>query len=399
MHRLFAVGVACLLVFVALMPYLPNASATSYTITGPYYDDGSVPTLYQNVTCYYTDGEVTVYTLIGSGGVPQTLSLNASLTPEYISWSSTGLANFTRLYYFAGASAANINIYLPTPTATALIYQFAIADFYGMSNPYIASVTMLNGVQQIIERKPLTVATVSLVLEQWRSYQITIQCDQGSYSQTFSAESTTFSNLEVLPGAFPVANMTGRIASGYRVNGTTIYGSYSDASNATSWVNFVISHTSLSTTVTDYSYNASGSSYSFYWGSADSTVSYTLSMYAYYNGSSHLFVYPCGAPATSTNPFSGLNGLFGSLPLAWNAGFIESVDVDVSQGIAIFLIIAALAVGSYWSMTLGCGLSYIVGLLLLYLGWWQGAVGPLILAGIVNFFVIWVEAKKREREF
>jgi hypothetical protein len=91
--------------------------------------------------------------------------------------------------------------------------------------------------------------------------------------------------------------------------------------------------------------------------------------------------------------------MFGGLPVAWAGGFIQYMSFDVSQGVAIFLIMLALCVGSYFSMTLGCGLSYAVGLILAYLGWWAASTGPLILAGIITGLIMWIEAKKREREY
>jgi hypothetical protein len=366
----------------------------SYTINGPYYEDnGAVANTVVDVTVYYTNGETETLTLNGTTGVAQTVILNGSLTPSYISWQAISNFSYTRLYYLTDTTEAAIKIFIPNVESTAAIYQFTIADFYTMTNPYLASGITVDGALDnqfyIIERKPLTVSTVSLIMEQWHSYTLVFECDQGTYTQVFSAESTFLTNINILSGAFPANVSQGVTVDAERV-GSEVDINYVDGDNLTSWVNASINHYVGAGKIVDYSLNVSGSILAANYTGADPTVNYEVVIYANQNGTIHRWILQLPADV-SANPFTGIFDFLGD----WE---INGQTIDPAQLIAAFLICLALAVGSVFSLGFGCVFAWIIGGVCIAVGWWQASLPIFGLAGFISIFIAIEEAKRTVRE-
>ena len=373
----------------------------TYQLYGPYYEDGSVLHGIVNVKMYQTDNSTYSFILNGTSGFADSKVIYLSKPAQYFTWNiSSGDLNYSRVYDVMDSTHLDtIHLTVPDINDPYNIYQFTISDFFGMSDPFLEASINVNGQTWVTERRALTVATPSFTLSQWHSYALTFRCNQGVYSQSFSAESTLTTNLLVLPGAFPTNTLTSVTTNAYRINGTSIQASYLDPSLNTTWINFVISHIDNNNIIIDFNQTVPSSSYTLTWNYADASFDYTVEMKASYAGTICTYDYPCGTVLSSSNPFGVFTNLFGSLPLYWQGGFMVYANFDLTQLVAIALIMLALCVGSYFSMTLGCGLSWAVGLFLAWAGWWQASVGPLILGGITVGLIIWVEAKKKEREF
>lgn len=380
-----------------IQTFIATLPVGGYVVAGPYYEDnGQVANREVNVTTRYTNGETTIHLLNGTTGSATLLVLNPALTPEYLSWEAIANFSYTRIYYLTNTTTASIKIFVPNIDSTAAIYQFTITDFYGMTNPYIASAIIVDGTlnqqQYILERKPLTVSTVSLVMEQWHSYTLIFSCDQGTYSQIFSAESTYLTNINILTGAFPASVNNGSVGLAYRINGTSIYASYVDGDNLTIWTTITITHYVGSVKLTDYTNNYTSFPITLTWTSAVNTTDYTATFLANRNGTIYTYTFTLPSlEAYSTNPFADIFDFLGTLT-------INGQTLDPGQLVAAFLIMCALAIGSVFSLEFGCVFAWIIGGVCIAMGWWQTGLPIFGLAGVTSIIIAIVEAKKTIRE-
>lgn len=376
-----------------------------YQFNGPYYLNTQQNPLASTsviINALYVNGSVYSFTLAGNQ-----IEIYSSSPIKQISWNASSSLNYTSLIDFTPNQQLigvfnSINIFIPNPNSPFFQYTFPVTDFVGVTNAYLQmSVNTSTSNSAMTEQVSLSAAsTPTFVMQQYQTYTLSFICDQGTYSEQFTAEATYVNSLTIFPGMFGVNNATQRTINSYATNNTNIYVTYQDPTSQTSWVNFIITENINNNNQIDYNYTASASTASINWNSADtSTTAYTVTITDLYQGTTETYIYNIAAAPSTNNPFTSISGLFGQLPLSWTGGFISYLPFDASQAIAIALIMVALCVGSYFSMALGCGLSWVVGVFLWYVGWWQAAVGPIILGGILVGFIIFIEAKKREREF
>jgi hypothetical protein len=358
-----------------------------YTVTGPYYESGSVgPNT--TVTVYYTSGFVESLALNGSLGSAQTLSLNPNYVPLYITWNVT--SSYLRTYYYNPLlTSEDALIFIPDPSVAILPYSFYVADFYGMDSPYLSSSIAFNGTNHVVERVKANINPITFMMQQWYYYTLTYTCTQGTYSHGFHAETTFSQNDNILAGMFPSANFTSPLsAHANRFNSTRITATYQNTNATTQWLYFNITHRSGLSTILDYSLNVSSNSYTLNWDNAIADVSYMVSIQASINGTVTEWRYPAAAIPVSANPFSGMFSALGT----WPVGF------DADQLPAAIIILCVLAVFSYSSAGVGAVLSFVVGGVLIVLGWFTPNLQVFGFSGFVAIILGFLDAKRTERE-
>lgn len=367
----------------------------SFVIHGPYYEDGSVAPTALNVTLHYTNGNTQVFLLNGTDGNATTYIFDPTYTPSFFSWTAS-TSNYTRLYYLTDLVSAEVNIYIPDPESTPQIYQFTISDYAGMTNPYIATAKTINGTVEYMERKPITVSTLSFLMEQWTSYNIVFQSTQGSYSVPFSAENSFLTNLNAAPLLFPVETIdTNYTAYAEAYNSTSIQVSYADYDNITTSVTFAIIHVSGDTQTVDYNTTIStfnstypSGSYTTYWNSRDSTESYSISILAVRDGVSYSWTYAVLATAQA-NPFTGMFDFLGDWPN----------NIDPAQIIGgVIIILSGIGIFSYFGTGMGCGFSWVMAGILSVIGWFNLSIPMFVFSGFVTVLIYIDERKQVIRE-
>lgn len=377
---------------VAFLPSQVKATTYTYTIIGPYYEAGAVAPKYVSGGIVNSNGTVQYWNVSGVGGTAQTKVLGTYATPAlYIAWNVTTVANATKRYYFflSSATSDTVNIMIPLATFPYFNYQFIVADFYGMTNPYLQTTTTVNGTTWIVERQPLLASPTSFIMQQYQVYGLQFVCTQGTYSQSFTAENTFSNSLAVLAGAFPTSPYGNELyAYAERLNGSNIQIQYADPSNSTIWLYIEIYHSIGSYQITDYTLNTTGYSYNQLWVMGNSLLDYTVLVQAYVYGQEYDYSFSCPGPTTGTNPWIGLLDSLGS----WPPG------LEPSQIIATAIILAFLCIGSYASVDVGCVLAWLATGILVVLGWYTIAIPNFVFAGFVTFLVIFAHAKKTERE-
>jgi hypothetical protein len=304
-----------------------------------------------------------------------------------------------------------LRLYIADPDVAQAYYNLNIIDFASMSNPYLqVSVTnMVDGAATlfVLERHDLeSASTVPFVLSQFQTYTLNVICDQGTYSQLFTAGNEFTVNIPVLAGVFPT--VTGGLPKfdAARLNSSTIAVSYIDSSLLTDWLYFTVTHRSGSATITDYTYNSTGDTQTIVWAYAEIDNSYLVSATASINGTLYTWIVPVGQ-ASSSNPFLGLIDWLGhdtpTLPEVHTGWPFGMSSLQIAQLIAAAIILLFLCIGSFRSAGACCILAWIIGGVMLYLGWWGGgtvaASIPLFaLAGFLSVFIALDEGKQTVRE-
>lgn len=373
-----------------------TVTGSAYTITGPYYENGNLVNGNVNVTLTYTNGFSEVYNLDGSDASADSISFSLAYTPYSFSWQTTDGANYTRLFYLGTAGSSALNLYLPSNTSEAQIYQFTISDYAGMTNPYISITKNLNGTTQLIERKPITVSVVSFVMEQWSTYNILLECDEGSYSVPFSAESSFYTNINAAPLMFDTPDTSGNFtAYSQAYNETVIRTQYADYDDTTTSLNITIFHgdggdltVDSSTVIANFNTTYISTQYTSDWTSRDSEENYVVFIIATRDNATYSWRYMILA-STPSSPFVGIFDFLGD----WPNG------VDPAQVIGgVLVVFGGVAVFSYMGTAAGCAFSWIIAGILAFMGWFTISVPMFIFAGFITVLIYIDESKKTARE-
>ncbi len=369
---------------------VPQAQAVYiYPVSGPYYDDGTIPNENVTVTAYFMNNTIYTFQLQGNGTHVDNVNLTSTSQISKMVWNASSANNYTRVNdIFFGLYGTRI--YIPNPATYSFVYSFTVTDFYGMSNPYLQTSVSSDGINYyVVESKLIESNPITFVLQQYTSYRLTFRCTQGTYTQTFSAEEVFTIDLLVMHGAFLSTNTTYIEANATRPTSTSILTQYLDPSASTTWMYYTVTHKVGTTTYTDYTYNNTGSSQSDLWSSANATVDYTVNMQALVGTETYTWTIPVSASTIGTNPFTGLITPLGTWPSGFNADELPW----------IIIVICVAAIFSFWSVTAGAFLSWIIAGVFMALGWITVIPVPVYgLAGVVCFLVGYAESKKTERE-
>jgi hypothetical protein len=397
----------------------PTASPTPLpayyyvTLIGPLFEDApdTMAAGGNTVRCLltYTNGTIADFTMTSTVGTPGTLSITSSTPFVQLTWNASSTSatyNGTRTYRFAnGANGINdqtVRIFIVHEDKPANLYTFSISDYYGMTAPYLETSISPDGTTNyIVERINLEESGgyVTFVMQQYQMYTLHFVCAQGTYSPTFTAATIGTPgqlpyNLNVLAGNFAATTTsTSIVALSQRINATHIISSYSDATSLTSWVYILISHQQGTTTIYDYTNNATGNTQLFTWEQAESTLDYNVNIQSLSNGT--LYTWNFAASITSTtNPWDGVLDFLGTTTNTLPVTYTGWGGIDPAQLIAAALIMAALGIGSFYSTTASMVVAWAIAGILLKLGWWQGSAPLFVLAMVFTALVAIDEYKK-----
>jgi hypothetical protein len=237
-------------------------------------------------------------------------------------------------------------------------------------------------------------------MQQYQIYTLTFVCEQGSYSQTFTAATLGTPgqlaiSLNVLAGNFPTTSTTSVItAYANRTSSNTLTVTYLDPTSNTTWVAVAITHLQGTTSITDYTSNSTGNSVTFTWGSADANTNYYITVTALSGGTTYSFTLTIASSA-GTNPWAQIDwDNLGSYIPTLPATYSGWGGIDPTQLLAAMLILFALGIGSYYSTGASCLISWVIGGVLLMMGWWQGSIPLFALAGFFTVLILIDEYKK-----
>jgi len=412
MNPRVTISVLCLslMVFFVMFVAVPLVHADTYTYTfnGPYYDGGDVANADVGLAIQWINGTVHYFNLSANGITEDTETFTSTAAAHIVTWNASTLLNLTRVIEFTGEASEEYNVCIPPSVLPVGTYAFSVTDFAGMTNPFLQTSISPDGVDSwVVERRSLnTTGTVTFTMTQYGTYTLTILCDQGSITQLFTAENVFTIDLPVLSGAFPAANTTLPTFTAQRLNSSLIGIAYSDSSATTNWLYVNITHKQGSTVIFDYSTNNTGSSQSILWNAADADKAYSVTGIADIDGVNKTWVVAV-PKLPSENPWLGiwdwLGNENGTLPMV-HTGFPDGMSsAQIAQLVAACIIVFFLGIGSFKSTGACCVLAWIVGGVMLYLGWWGGgtvyaSIPNFALAGFLSVIIAIQEGKSTERE-
>ena len=377
--------------------YIKQAEAVTYynyTFTGPTYDYSAVP--YNGattVTLTYANMSTYSFTLQATGYVADTKYISSTNRIIQAVWNATTSpsANLTRIYsYFQDTRDDNttLQVRVMDPTQAYYQYTFSIADFYGMTNPFLETILYNEGYTYVVERQNLNIGVVSFLMTQYTPYKLSFVCDQGTYTQDFTPGSTYAINLQVLSGFFPSTVTNDSLATATRSNATTLGITYFDPDSETDWLYVTISHQDGTYLIIDDSHNYTSSANSVTRIlTVDNETDYYVQVLAYRYGGVIEWDFACPI-LHATNPFTGLLDFLGT----WPTGF------DPAQIFAATIIMCALGLGSFRSAGVSCVLAWIIAGIMLAIGWFTISVPMLALAGVLSVLVVLTEGKETTRD-
>jgi hypothetical protein len=398
---------------ISIIISLPTVNAqTSYTynFAGPYYYDGGMANA--NVSCamLWVNGTTYRFQLNGTGVAIDTVNITSTFPAYQILWNASSTLNYTSIIDFQPLTTTqNINIYIPSPNTPAFIYTFIPTDFVGMTHAYLKCGLSTDGsTYNLLQQADLnSTSDPAFVLSQYGTYQLSFLCDQGTYTQMFTAQNVFSNTIPVLAGMFPTTNLTYPTFTVQRVNSSLIGISYVDPSTSTAWLAINVTHRSGSTTINDYYTNNTGSSQTILWNGADLDKSYTVYAVAMIGTTSR--TWSLIAPVEpNSNPFMGIFDFLGQsidtfphVDTGWPVGMSS---LQIAQLIGASIIMLFLCIGSFRSAGACCILSWIIAGIMMFLGWWgdstttYATVPMYVFSGFVGLVVHLGEAKQTERE-
>lgn len=384
------------------------ASATTYTYTlGPiYYDDNTVVNGAISVKLYYNDGSTATATVTQTS-TPNTTAVTSSSHLKFLTWNASSTC--TRVFTSSSATATtseNISLTaLVTYGYTYTNYTLSVIDFAGMNNPFIEVKTATATTLSVGKYSLNSTSSAVVTLGQFHDYNVVISCDAGTYTQTFFADTTTTVNIPVLAAAFPVTNVSYPTLNAVRTNTTAITFSYDDPTDSTDWLYFNLTHANGLDTILDYTSNTTGNTQTIVWNGADADKSYFVTALSSYNGTSTGWVLTVNR-AVGDNPFTGVFDFLGTntetIPFYYTGWPNGMNSAQIAQLIAAFIITMFLGIGSFRNAGASCVMAWIVGGIMLAIGWWNGglaqagssALPEFVLAGFLSVIIAIQEGKQ-----
>lgn len=400
--------IAICLVMIGALFIVQPVSATTYTYTlGPiHYDDDTVFNGAISVQLYYSDGSRAA-ALVTQTSTPNTTVVTSSYHLRYLTWNASSTC--TRVFTSSTTettTAETIGLSaLVTYGYTYTNYTLSVIDFAGMTNPFI-EVTTSTATEHSTGKFSLnSTSSAVFTLGQFHQYKISISCDEGSYLQTFFADTTTTVNIPVLAAAFPITNTSYPVLNAVRTNTTAITFTYDDPTDSTDYLYFNITHNTGSNAILDYTSNTTGNTQTIIWNGADADKSYFVSALSSYNGTSTGWILNVNR-AAADNPFTGVFDFLGvnvdTIPFYYTGWPNGMNTAQIAQLIAAFIITMFLGIGSFRNAGASCVMAWIVGGIMLAIGWWNGglaqagssALPEFVLAGFLSVIIAIHEGKQ-----
>lgn len=381
---------------IAITAFLSCASLVSgqttytYIFQGPFYLSGSVDSQ-DSVQCNIKWSNLTVSNVnLSSSSFTQIISTNYWI--KEVTWNSSTAQNFTsQLVYSQPTSTSSIpiNIYVPDPNQPFFLYTFPITSFVPLTNGYLAMHINIAGVSNTMaEQVSLDAAGVpTFVMQQFQTYTLTVTCDEGTYSQQFSAQNIQSTTISILGGSFGT-NTTGKLeASAERVANDKINLYYNDPNSTTTSINALIYHQYGTSKTYDFNQTVSGSNYNATI-TVDAGTEYFAVITSVKSGETLVYKYTCPITVIPANYFDGLFDFLGN----WPAGF------DPAQIFAAGIIVCCLGVGSKWSTGFSCVAAWIMTGIFMALGLFTIGIPMLFVSGVFAIFIVLKESKEQSMD-
>lgn len=409
MRKIFALTLVLVFLACCFVVQPVKGQSYTYTLNGPYYDDGSVANADISVTIKFYGAADQTFIMSGDGATANTTVINSSYQAQSMLWNASSALNYTSIYDFLDDTSDEVNLYIANPDNVVNLYYFSISDIgANMIDPYIQTSITPDGVNSdVVERRSLNgTATVAFVMTQFKTYTLTFICDAGSYSQTFLADITTSINLPILYGAFPASNSSIPTFDATRLNSTLIEFTYADSSSSTDWLYLLVTHKSGTSTINDYVSNTTGYSQIIDWNYAVSSFDYVV----YANASLGGTVFSWQVTVSKVQPDNPWEGQLDWLGPTANTypdalmGWPEGMSsVQVGQLIACGVIILFLGIGSFRNAGAAMVFAWIAGGLMMVMGWYTGGAAqagassiPLFCFGLFLGIITHMQEKKSE---
>lgn len=368
-----------------------KATSYTYTLHGPYYEDGSIPTADVLVSLSFFGNTTQSFVMSSNGAVANTTVITTTTPARTMTWNASTSLNYTSIYDFLDVTSDEVNLYIPNPDTPVGLYSFTVSDIgANMINPFLQSSTEPDGItNEIVERRSLNgTATVTFVMAQFRTYTLTFICEEGSYSQPFFADTTFDINLPVLYGAFPSSNSTLPVLEVTRLNSSLIEIEYVDSASLTNWLFLNITHRDGTSTINDYNSNTTGHTQVISWNEAVGNWNYII--YANASTSGGIYTWQITVPKQAgDNPWDGQFDWLGNdtetFPdylMGWPEGMTSA---QIGQLMACGIIMLFLGIGSYKNAGASMAIAWIAGGIMFALGWYSGGAAQAGASGIPLF--------------
>lgn len=357
-------------------------------INGPYFESGLVAPYLVNVTLSKLDAAPYSFSLDGAGGA-DLVEVNCTTQPTALSWNITSPStNKTRTMHLTSETFEEVYIFIPNDDEPYYLYTFTVTDFAGITNGYLETVINVNGSNRIVERQSLDLINAVPFWMTWaHRYELRIICDEGTYNYGgFIALSEQNQGLIITKDMFPVAQPGMNVTvSALRLNATWLQVNYTDSQAQTYWLYVAFKTKQGYGWAIAYSTNNTGQTQQINWYSASATLDYRVTVTALRTEQS-TWTFSLPKAATTTNPWTGLLDILGTLPF------------PVAQLVGVCLVVCFAGAFSYINTGLGCVVMVLIAGILTYIGWLQITSGAIGLALTISIIYVIYEAKKQERE-
>lgn len=374
-----ALALLLVVVFLAVALIAPREvfAATTYTLHGAYYEDGSDAGAI-NITMTRVNQGALTFELNG------TYLANASTTVTVFNF-NLGVGNQSRTFYTVNGAAEEIYVYKPTDNYF-YSYFFEVLDYIGLDWGYLESVRNVDGTDRVIERWTLGSNELPFTFHWGDAYAMRIVCNRGiyTYAKPYVAGATTSFTLSVTPDMFPIVptDINGLAVIAQRVNITTLYAYYRDDYSQTNWTYFEIYEYGEASPI--YSYNSTSQLITVYWYEAGSDIDYYVKITILHSTlGTKYWSFPCPAPISVSNPFDALS-LLGEFPIAAN------------QVIPVALLVVVSLCFSWYYLPFGLIVLVLIAAIEVWLGWLAIGWTWLGLSGSIILILALAEAKQRE---
>lgn len=399
MDRKSAALLICLIVLVnlAALAVPVRAQTYTYTLKGPYWDDGTTANIDIGIAVQNYNSDV--WRGVFTGGSINTTILTSSTLITQILWSKivNGSSIDQRFIDVSPDQEGDtFNLKITSGLFAAYNYPVSVTDFLsgaGVSHPYLQCLAMVGGINEIVEQRTLEfTGEVYFWMAQWGSYTLRVICDQGSHSELFLAQDPTIEYKIILTsGSFITApDVSEETIGAERTSDTEI--DFWALTNTTFGVwELAIWHYDAYSVDHDVivDYQDSGSdSFDGDWEDADSTTDYIVSMnITKDDGYVYAFSFPC--PVSEISSLSGLS-----------SGLSNFGDLGINPlGLVAFAICVIIGLCfSYANFELGVGAVLVTSLILGFLGFPAPAAGNAVLGAFIVFLAYSHKSKMTERD-
>jgi hypothetical protein len=265
-----------------LQSFTLTTASYTYTIRGPYYEDGTVANAITIATIYPPTSATQTNTFNGTDGVADIWGVALTGPADFIRWNITTSYNFTRLYYFTNETRVDLYLFVPAPGDSTQQYNINVIGLAPLTNAFVSVTENVNGVSRTLEQQKLDVINaMPFWLTMYNQYSFVISSDQGTWTYNLPADTiqtktfTLTADMVTQTNNFILSTVTAT-----RVNGTYISIYYYDPDGFTTQITTQIMHLYLGAYVVDATQTDYGYTQTFNWAEANAATSYIANITA-----------------------------------------------------------------------------------------------------------------------